>query len=524
MILKHNKRNGQSGTAVISSLFLVTIVASLGAGLVQVSSVSTRKQITSIDTTRALYVAEAGLSEAFLAVAQGRSGALGSPEEPASFGDGFYWVEARELADDQVELKSTALAGHGRFSLAMVLKRSVNEVGSLGMCGLNDVTIGESAQLDTLEVAVDGEGGGVKGVKGGRVKGVKGGEPATPKPAKVRSNGDITVYAPAKGGTPTHIAGNIHPGPNGIADLDPGVVVTGTTTASSRGITLPSFKIPRLGTNLGNLTFDKRSNSLTLNADKVYNNISVPSGATLTLKGPMRVRTENLQVSGGGTLVIDTSDGPVGIYTTGATIFAPSSNLRNVGQDPTQCSLFALTPERSEKSTVSLMGSGAFYGMVVAPKSLVDIPGDLRIAGSVVAESLNIGANAHVSFTPQLEKGGFGVEMTPTIVAWQIVEVPDETLTRGSGSVDFKMRVNGMATKPSSDSQAEDELYLKYRSTSDMDTAYEGTEAGIPWADVKHVYGIMWKGGGVYQTERKPKFIIEAVDKKKGRVDVVKPE
>ncbi|MCA9001033.1 MAG: hypothetical protein KDB61_03850, partial [Planctomycetes bacterium] len=72
------KRTGQSGSSIVTALFLVAIVASLGAGLVQVSSVSTRKQVTSIDTTRALYIAEAGLSEAFLSVAQGRSGELGS--------------------------------------------------------------------------------------------------------------------------------------------------------------------------------------------------------------------------------------------------------------------------------------------------------------------------------------------------------------------------------------------------------------------------------------------------------------
>ncbi|MDF1838118.1 MAG: hypothetical protein P1V35_09635, partial [Planctomycetota bacterium] len=136
--------------------------------------------------------------------------------------------------------------------------------------------------------------------------------------------------------------------------------------------------------------------------------------------------------------------------------------------------------------------------------------------------SLDIGSNAHVSFTPQLEKGGFGVEMTPTIVAWQIVEVPDTNLTRGSTSVDFKIKTQAIVTKPSGDSQAEDELYLKYRSVGGMDTAYEGSEAGIPWADINEVYGIMWKDGAVYLTERQPKVVIEAVDERKGTVDVIK--
>lgn len=507
MILRRKTNNGRTGTAVISSLILVTIVASLGAGLVQVSSVSTKKQVTSIDTTRALYLAEAGLSEAFLAVAQGRSGELASVEEPAEFGHGYYWVEATDLPDDQVQLESTGLVGHGRFTLSMVLHRSVNEVGSLGMCGLNDVTIGEGAQLDTLEVIIE--------------DGIRVEPTGDPKPTKVRSNGDITVYAAGRDSAATQINGNIHPGPNGIADLDPGVIVTGTTSASSRGITLPSFKIPRLGESLGDLTFPSKTPSATLDADVAYDNIYVPAGSELILKGPMRVRLENLIVYSGGQLKIDTTDGPVGIYSTGATIFDSGSNLVNVGSDPTQCSLFALTTDRTKKSTVSMQGSGAFFGMIIAPKSLVDIPGNLRVAGSIVSESLNIGANAHISFTPQLERGGFGIEMTPTIVAWQILEVPDTLLTRGSGSIDFKIKLNAITTKLSATSAPEVEVMMKYKSTSKVDTSYVGTAVGIPWADIEHVYSVQWKKDGVYLEERTPKVIIETIDAKTGSADIV---
>ncbi|MCB9912344.1 MAG: hypothetical protein H6827_05070, partial [Planctomycetes bacterium] len=68
------QHSSRRGAALISALMLVAAVATLGAGLVQVSSVSTRRQNLSIDTVRALYVAEAALSEAYFAVAQGRGG------------------------------------------------------------------------------------------------------------------------------------------------------------------------------------------------------------------------------------------------------------------------------------------------------------------------------------------------------------------------------------------------------------------------------------------------------------------
>ncbi|MCP5023737.1 MAG: hypothetical protein GY930_18460 [bacterium] len=507
MSLRRKNRDDQTGAALISSLFFVTLVTAMGAGLVQLSTVSTKKQIVGIDTTLALYVAEAGLSEAFLAVAQGRSGMLASPEEPAEFGTGYFWVEATSLPNDQVQLESTGMVGHGRFTLSMVLHRSINEVGSLGMCGLNDVTIGAGAQLDTLEVTSEGERGE--------------GSPGEPKPTKVRSNGDITVFSNESTGSPTQINGNIHPGPNGIADLDPGVIVTGTTASSSRGITLPTFKIPRLGPSRGDLLLSGQGANITLDSDKAYDNINVPSGTQLTLKGPMRVRLENLTVYNGGQIVIDTTEGPVGIYSTGTTIFDSGSNLVNVGEDPTQCSLFALTTDSSDKSIISMQGSGAFFGMIIAPKSPVDIPGNLRIAGSIVSESLSIGADAHISFTPQLEKGGFGVEMTPTIVAWQILDVPDTLLTRGPGNIDSKIQLNGIMTKLSATSAPEVDVKMKYLSTTKMDTTYVGTAIAIPWTDIDHVYTVQWKKDGLYLDERAPKVIVDAVDEKTGNADLV---
>jgi hypothetical protein len=113
--------------------------------------------------------------------------------------------------------------------------------------------------------------------------------------------------------------------------------------------------------------------------------------------------------------------------------------------------------------------------------------------------------------------------MSPKIVAWQIVETPDSILTKGVGTVDFRIRLNSLLTKPSATSQAEDTLRMKYISTSGLETLYEGHEAGIPWLNVKEVYGVQWKDGGTYLPESFPKVIIETVNKKVGSVDLISP-
>ncbi|MCA9773227.1 MAG: hypothetical protein KC466_12515, partial [Myxococcales bacterium] len=71
------------------------------------------------------------------------------------------------------------------------------------------------------------------------------------------------------------------------------------------------------------------------------------------------------------------------------------------------------------------------------------------------------------------------------------------------------------------DSHAEDQVLMKYMNTSKVDTSYEGTEAGIPWADIAYVYGVYWFKDGAYLEERSPRFIIDAVDEKVGTVDLI---
>ena len=57
---------------------VVMVIASLGAGLIQMHGAIKRRQMQRVDNKRALYIAEAGLSEAFIAVTHGKSGNVGN--------------------------------------------------------------------------------------------------------------------------------------------------------------------------------------------------------------------------------------------------------------------------------------------------------------------------------------------------------------------------------------------------------------------------------------------------------------
>ena len=136
------------GSALFASLIVVMVVASLGAGLIQMHGAISRRQLQSIDTKRALYMAEAGLSEALLAITHGKSGNVGTADEPAAFGDGVFWTEAVEEGDDRVAVVSHGLCGSGRFSLSMVLQRNISEIAALGAFGQAGITVDKGAIVD----------------------------------------------------------------------------------------------------------------------------------------------------------------------------------------------------------------------------------------------------------------------------------------------------------------------------------------------------------------------------------------
>ncbi len=499
----------QRGAALITSLILVAGIASMGAGLVQISSVSTKRQNQGLDTIQALYVAEAALSEAYFAVAMGKSGKIAEPDEPAQIGGGFYWVEATDLPNNVVALEATALYGRGKFSLSLTLNRSVNQVAALGFCGLDEVVIGEGADLRTTSTPM-----------------LPASSLVDPPQVNVRSNGDITVHSPITidPTLATNVIGNVSPGPDGIADLDPTTIVTGHTASSSRGLTLPAFTIPRMPLELLDFIFSIGQTEIVLNEDLSWLTVHVPAGQTLVLKGPMRLRTEDIIVEPDAKVVIDTTLGPVGIYTTGSTIFQPGSILENIGDDPTQCSMFALTPDTNKRSIVSMGAKGEYKGMIVAPRTNVSIPGNLHLTGSVVAENLYIGDHATVRFDEALVDGGYGIKMEPTMVSWEVIEVPDTPLTRGNAPVDVKMATLGYTPVPTATAHREKNVQIKYLDNLGNVQIYDGPSSGVPWAGVKLLENLRWYDGGTLDLPVRPSMVVDTVEDLNGLIDnVAKP-
>lgn len=156
----------ERGSALALALLAVTVIAVLGAGFVSVSGSLAKRQAGEVEKAQAFYLAEAGLAESFHAVRMDRTGQIGSEQLPAVYGDGLIWVDVSTGVDGQLELRSNALYGASRASLALVVepvKLSLGFFGDEGVVvesvvlvdGFNSQQSTYSSQLSTATITVD---------------------------------------------------------------------------------------------------------------------------------------------------------------------------------------------------------------------------------------------------------------------------------------------------------------------------------------------------------------------------------
>ena len=152
MRIRPRPERRRRGAALLLSLLAVLAVGAISATISRIQSTMEGNQRFSVDRRAALYVAEAGMAEATLAVSQGKSGEIASEKFPAAFGRGVFWVESEDEADGSVELLCTAQvgtaqgcplqAGEAQIGAAEVgaIKAGLSEVGAL-QAGLAQIDI-----------------------------------------------------------------------------------------------------------------------------------------------------------------------------------------------------------------------------------------------------------------------------------------------------------------------------------------------------------------------------------------------
>lgn len=464
MQLTRNSRSGagRRGSALVLSLVAVGTVVVLAASFTQFASAVGNRQTQSIHKKRAFYLAEAGLAESFAAFSCGRSGNVGSEEEPALMGEGVFWVEATELIPGIVRLESTGMVGTGRAVLSLVAKRGAVDVASLGVFSNGPISLGAGSRVDAYDSS-EGEYS-LQADKSG---------------ASLASNSSITVSGTLL--MPTVIDGDVTPGPESTVTTSDNVSVTGSQARSFETLALPEVEVPELP--LESARVHSSPYPLVIPPGEAgYAGLTVSAGAQAILQGPIKVVLGSLLLESTAELVFDTSGGPIELYVTDSLVASARSLLTTAGADPSK----VLIQVPGETATpVQLRAQGAFHGIVYAPQTEVVLGASMNFHGSLVADSLTLSGAAKLHFDRHLLELA-GEKQLPTVMSWRLVELG--SLGGGMSADPFDVLGLDPALLPRPSAALEDQtLDIHYYDAADVYHRYTGPESSFDWTVVKTV-------------------------------------
>ena len=142
------ERTKREGGALVAALMVVATVGTLSAMSFQLNQATWRRQLTENDKKRAFYLAEAGLSESMAAITMGLGGNVATEAEPAAFGEGYLFVEAKEDLWGFLHLDSYGICGDARHHLSLVVDKRWVPLAKEGFFGEDFVIVGSEATID----------------------------------------------------------------------------------------------------------------------------------------------------------------------------------------------------------------------------------------------------------------------------------------------------------------------------------------------------------------------------------------
>jgi hypothetical protein len=460
---------------VLVIALMVTIgVAMLGACLLQFSASTTRSQIQGVDKKRAFYLAEAGLSESMYGLMVGESGNLGTPDNPAKFGDGVFWVEATKSRDGRVMLDSTGLCGSGRASLSIVVEKHGDSSASLGIFSNGDLVVRAGSRIDSYDPGA------------GLIEGLLGGGSGTA--GRVGSNGNIEVQA-SKYST-TRIEGDVTPGPAGTVTSGTGVTITGSTAPRSAPFTLPAIEVPALAS-LGDLSHVAHETLTIPTGEHRYGALTVGTGAELLVVGPQTIVASSMVLQNGAKLAFDTSGGAVTIYVTDYMNFGASTTIDNRQHDPAKAHFMVGASQTVDRNgdgiddpPITFSSTGKLYATIYAPSASLTLGSSLELYGAVTAANLVLSENAKLHFDEALvEDDGTGPGSVK-LVSWKVLELPDMPLVGLRLDPVVALRQAGATLLSPVASHQDVEFKIEYIDKCGKDVVWAGEEAKFDWSKV----------------------------------------
>jgi hypothetical protein len=443
------------------SLVALLVVAGLAAGYMQTSAAVTKRQRQAVDTKQAFYVAEAGLSEAFSGMMIGKTGNVGSREEPARFGRGCFWVEAEDAGVNLVDLEATGLYGGGRATLSLVVEKGGQSVASLGIYSDDELAVPDGTRVDAYDSSLGSYDSQVVGSV----------------PLQLGSSQGISVSEIV---LTTEIHGDVVPGVGEAVTLTGEPTITGKQVPRSLNPALPPVTVPTVSMTASSVHSSTTPLSLPPGAYG-YTALRIAPNAKVVLHGPSRVVFGNLVLEPTSAIEFDTTLGAVEVFVTGTLTLDDGAYLTTTGTDPSQ-----VTIQLAGTGTHEVHPLGELYGAIYGPESTVDFGSGLELFGSLIAKTILLQTGTTIHFDQHLAV--LGAQSTlPTLYSWRIVDFAP----LGPGSDPFVvLGVDESALPGPSKAHQDQALDVTYRDLSGTLLNYSGMESDFNWTQVTDVVAL----------------------------------
>ena len=374
------------GSALVAVMVILSVMLVLLAAFLGLVGSAHGEAMQSADDLAALYAAEAGLADAYLALEKGREPAQGDAEAPLALGNARYWVEAESLPTRVFALRASAFEPAARARLELVVREIPDGFFRYAVFGDEGVTFDTSSFVDSYD-----SGEGPYELQYERKSGHAGDA------GNVGSNQDIALE------TNTQIYGSASPGPDHVvALLGPKTLVTGTTDPALALVPLPPIAVPSIPSSGSREV--KRTTLRFGPGDVHFERIAVSSGGAVEIRGPARVVIDDLLLASNTSLTLITTGGPIEIYGTGNFRLQANSRLVTHTTRPHDAAIYisANNVDGTPRATVEFNANSEYTGLIYAPHASIAIQTMFEIYGSVMARRVELGSNSAIHYDTSL--------------------------------------------------------------------------------------------------------------------------
>jgi len=379
-------RESRRGSAIVTVMVVLAVLMVLLAAFVRLVGSAHAEQIQRSDDAQALYVAEAGLADAYLALEEGRLPPQSSPELPLEFGNASYWIETEPLGQRVYALRATAVERSSRERIELVVREIPDGFFRYAVFGDEGVTFDTSSFVDSYDSALGSyDDQYISNLKHAGEAG------------NVGSNADISLR------TNTQIWGNANPGPEGELNLlGPNTFVSGLTDPALELVDLPPVDVPSIPSS-GRAEV-KRTTLYLGPGDVHYDSLQVISGGVVEIRGPARLVVDDLRLASNTRLEMITLGGPVEIYGTGNFQLESNSELVTNTIRPHDAAIYLSSNnvDGTPRANVEFNSNSQYTGLIYAPRAAIAIQTMFEIYGSVMARRVALGSNSAIHYDTSL--------------------------------------------------------------------------------------------------------------------------